>query len=435
MKTQLIKKFYENVISFQETKSISQVKEIYKDIIEQDNVFFDENHLLGLYYYNQKEYENSINSIKKAIEQNPDKLEFYINLGNSYCALKEYEKAKLVYEKVIDKDPSFDMAYHSLGLLYKEKREYKEALYYYKKAIKLNKKSYIYHYHIANVYSSLCKYELSLFYLQKVIKLCPEFYYALYEMAKCYKNMKNEKKMFEYLHKTLEVLPKHAGANHMLASQNNDTKSIYSSQYAKKLFDQYADYFEDHLMNSLKYKVPFIIKEKLETLDSPRDSKVLDLGCGTGLLGKNIVEQYPDLEGVDISVNMIEETRKKDIYNTLYTDDIYDFLVKNTQEFNLIIAADVFIYIGGLKAIFSTVRKSLSSDGYFIFTIELFSENNNENFQLAKNGRFSHTMEYVEILCKDTGFEVIEKEEIILREQNKVGQKGAIFILKPFNPK
>lgn len=242
--------------------------------------------------------------------------------------------------------------------------------------------------------------------------------------------MKNETKMIEYLNKTLEKRPKHPGANHLLSSLNKATSSQYSAEYAENLFDRYANHFEDHLVSSLKYQVPSIIKEKLQYLNPPRDSKVLDLGCGTGLIGKTLVDLCPYIEGVDISTNMIEETRKKAIYTTLHINDIHDFFLINLKKFDLIIAADVFIYIGDIQTIFSSVRESLNPNGYFIFTIELSPEINAKNFQLAKCGRFSHTIEYVETLCRDIEFEVVEKEEIILREENKTGQKGAIFTLK-----
>ncbi len=113
--------------------------------------------------------------------------------------------------------------------------------------------------------------------------------------------------MEAYLLKTLVKLPEDLGINHLLASLHEERLSTYSLEYARDLFDRYADYF----VNTLKYKVPFIIKEKLQSLTSPKNSKILDLCCGTGLLGKTIVDIYPNLVGVNISSKMIEETRKK----------------------------------------------------------------------------------------------------------------------------
>ena len=75
---------------------------------------------------------------------------------------------------------------------------------------------------------------------------------------------------------------------------------------------------------------------------------------------------------------MINETRKKEIYNKLYTNDINDFLFKNVDYFDLIIAADVFIYLGELENIFTCVKKSLNKNAYFIFTIEILNKINKD---------------------------------------------------------
>ncbi len=340
-------------------------------------------------------------------------------------------EAKALYEDILREDAANFSAYHALGLLYRENKEYEQALLFFKKAIRLNREFYLCLYDMAKTYDKLNKHELSFFYLEKVIRINPDFHSALFSIAQYYRKRRNEKRMIEYLYKTLEKLPGHPGANHLLASLDKKTDNEYSiGEYARDLFDRYADHFEDHLVSSLKYQVPFIIKEKLKTLDHPKNSRVLDLGCGTGLLGKTIVDQFPDLVGVDISSNMIEETRKKDIYTDLYVDDIHNFLLVNVQEFDLIIAADVFIYIQDLQTVFSRVKEHLNRNAYFIFSIELSTEIDPASSQLGKSGRYSHTMEYVESLCLENGFEVIEKEEIILREENQIEQKGEIYILK-----
>ncbi|WP_320036038.1 methyltransferase domain-containing protein [Halarcobacter sp.] len=361
---------------------------------------------------------------------------------NSHAVKEAFEKAMqlqksgsttqaiTIYEDILFEDKTNFEANFEIGNCHKTNKNYNKALFYLKEASKANTECYTCHFNMAQIYDKLCKYEFSLFHLEKVMKVCPEFYEALFSIAQCYRKMKNEGKMYEYLKRTLAKLPEHPGANHLLASLNEETSSEYSSLYARDLFDRYAGHFEEHLVSSLKYQVPFIIKEKLFSLNSSKDSKILDLGCGTGLLGKTIVESFPNLVGVDISSNMIDETRKKDIYSELHTNDIHKFLLESVKEYDLIIAADVFIYIGALKTIFSSIKKTINSDSHFIFTIELLDELEKESFQLGKSGRFSHTIKYIESLCKDFGFELIDKEEIILREENKIGQKGAIFILK-----
>src|SRR5262249_5906931 len=57
------------------------------------------------------------------------------------------------------------------------------------------------------------------------------------------------------------------------------------ASYVTRLFDAYAPHFDDHLRKSLNYQVPEIISRALSERGI-RNARFLDLGCGTGLVGK-----------------------------------------------------------------------------------------------------------------------------------------------------
>ena len=54
---------------------------------------------LGLAHKSQKDYENAVKYLKKAIDDNPKYTHPYLNLGNLYLQQKEYNKAKEIVEK------------------------------------------------------------------------------------------------------------------------------------------------------------------------------------------------------------------------------------------------------------------------------------------------------------------------------------------------
>jgi len=45
---------------------------------------------------------------------------------------------------------------------------------------------------------------------------------------------------------------------------------------------------------------------------------VIDLGCGTGLVGERFRDIAGKLIGIDVSINMIHKAKKKNIYDELY---------------------------------------------------------------------------------------------------------------------
>ena len=47
------------------------------------------------------------------------------------------------------------------------------------------------------------------------------------------------------------------------------------------------------------------------------EGRVLDLGCGTGLAGEALRRRAAWLEGVDLSSGMIDQARRKGLYDRL----------------------------------------------------------------------------------------------------------------------
>ena len=57
--------------------------------------------------------------------------------------------------------------------------------------------------------------------------------------------------------------------------------------YVARLFDDYAPRFDTHLINNLGYRAPALIADALSAVASGRHFvAALDLGCGTGLIGR-----------------------------------------------------------------------------------------------------------------------------------------------------
>ncbi|KAG1654140.1 hypothetical protein FOA52_012186 [Chlamydomonas sp. UWO 241] len=77
------------------------------------------------------------------------------------------------------------------------------------------------------------------------------------------------------------------------------------------LFDQYADKFDDHLVNSLQYRTPQVLMDAIIAAGGPRNApprwtRCVDLGCGTGLMGPLLRPHLVGgvLEGCDLSAGM-----------------------------------------------------------------------------------------------------------------------------------
>ena len=84
---------------------------------------------------------------------------------------------------------------------------------------------------------------------------------------------------------------------------------------------------------------------KLQELGFAPIGKVLDLGCGTGLVGQAFKMDKNSFIGVDISQKMLDKAALKGVYANLIKADIVDFLQTLKLKFNFIIALDTVEYI------------------------------------------------------------------------------------------
>ena len=77
-------------------------------------------------------------------------------------------------------------------------------------------------------------------------------------------------------------------------------------------------YNYEGLYGRMGWPDPAKVAEYCEKFVKNKDAKILDMGCGTGLVGKHLkAAGYTNIHGVDTSPVMLEEARKKDCYSEL----------------------------------------------------------------------------------------------------------------------
>jgi predicted TPR repeat methyltransferase len=150
-----------------------------------------------------------------------------------------------------------------------------------------------------------------------------------------------------------------------------------SADYVRAVFDQYASKFDDALA-ALAYTAPQMLADAVTDICREANrpahfATMLDLGCGTGLSGAAFRPLAGWMEGVDLSPAMIALARRKNLYDKLEAGDLTESLDRYQRadaRFNLIVAADVFVYCADLTLIASLVRDVLAPEGLFAFTVE-----------------------------------------------------------------
>ena len=124
---------------------------------------------------------------------------------------------------------------------------------------------------------------------------------------------------------------------------------------------------------------------------------------------------------------MLQIAGRRQIYDNLVCDGAIDFLQTQTRSFDLVVAADVFIYIGELTAVFQGVRAALRAGGLFGFSIET---SEGQDFVLTAGRRYAHSVAYLRRLSEQHGFVFEAIESNVIRQEDGVDVVGHLAMLR-----
>jgi predicted TPR repeat methyltransferase len=228
----------------------------------------------------------------------------------------------------------------------------------------------------------------------------------------------------ECYQKVVALQPENLSAQHMLDSLIGQQSSQAPGEFAKILFDSYADHYEEHLTGTLEYRGPELVEGALlKCLGSRTGLRVLDLGCGTGLFGERIRSLADQLTGIDVSANMIAKTEERGDYDAVFVAELHDYLQTIVPgSFDVIVAIDVFIYLGSLSDVVVGCAKALDKNGLLAFSAEIGAK----GFQLDHSGRYTHSENYLSEQREQAGFESLSFTEETIRQES--GEPCRAFI-------
>lgn len=215
-------------------------------------------------------------------------------------------------------------------------------------------------------------------------------------------------------------------ARHMLAATTGETTTGAPAGYVTRLFDDYADRFDAHL-EQIAYRVPELIRDAIREVIGRDEAalRVLDIGCGTGRCGVALRPLAGHLTGIDLSARMIAKCRARNVYDSLEAKSIEAALEGREESYDLIVAGDVFTYLGDLARVVEDCARALRPGGLMAFSVE---DAEGVSYVLRPTGRYAHSMAYVDDLAKRAGLARAYHQAMVLRD-DPVPIPGRIVIL------
>lgn len=196
--------------------------------------------------------------------------------------------------------------------------------------------------------------------------------------------------------------------------------------FVEALFDQYAGDFDAALVQRLDYRVPELLAAAILSVSQGPFALMLDLGCGTGLMGEQMADCARAMHGMDISAGMLARAEAKGIYDRLDKADLNTFAFGAAAD--LVTAADVFMYLGAMDGLVARLGASMSPGALFAFSVE--AHDGEGNYELRPSRRFAHSEAYLRALLATNGFGIAALSRAAIRMDRGVPIDGLIVVAR-----
>lgn len=401
----------------------------YRKALEINPNLVEAHYNMGKAFQEQGKLDEAISCYKNAIIIKPDIAAAHNNLGNVLMAQGKLDEAVACYRRALGMNPVLVEAYYNMGNVFEKQTKLDDAIACYRRALEIKPDYVEAHCGIGAVFQDQGKLDEAIVCYRKALEAVPNHVGAYCRLGNALKHQEKLAEAAACFKQAVELDPMNSLAQHHLAAVTGRTTEAPPKEYIREIFDHYSAKFERHVVETLHYKMPSLLRHNFDTIvkNDLHFKNIIDLGCGTGLAGMEFRMIADRLSGIDISPKMVEEAKKKHIYDVLLVGDIIEFLNDTHEKYDMFIATDVFIYSGNLKGIFESVQNRSLSRAYFLFSTESSARN---DYILRPTGRYAHSRTYIQLLAKEHGFVIEMCQSVGIRKEHGQWIMGDIFILK-----
>jgi predicted TPR repeat methyltransferase len=387
-------------------------------------------HFFGIHQHRKGLLDEGIVLVRQSLELMPRNADWHNNLGNLLAAEQRNEEAAAAFVAALEITADNPVVWNNLGAVLHRAGQLENATLAFDNAILLD-----------------ADYEAALINLSKVqteqgktveaaLSFCAAYVLhptpekSKHMLGTAYYSLGRVAEAAQIYQSWLLDEPDNPIARHLLAScTGSDVPQRASDAYLEMQFDNTAEDFDSKMIMGLAYCIPEMTERALMDLAIPADSlAVLDAGCGTGLCGPHLAPYSRQLTGVDLSGKSLALAAEKDVYDELVKAEIVAYLKSKVLTFDLIVAADTFIYFGNLDAFLQAAANALEGAGLLIASIEECLSG--AEFILNPSGRYSHSRAYLEKSFTAAGFELLSVAAVDIRLELGKAASGLFLVAK-----
>jgi len=363
-------------------------------------------------------------------EPTPFERQWLVNLYSQ----KQYAEAEACARTMTRQYPKHGFAWKVLGAVLRQMGYTAESLEPMQKAVQIMPTDYEAFNNLGVTLRALGKYDQAVSCYKRALELKPDYPEPYGNMGAALRDQGKLKEALTAYQRKLKLTPEDGEVQHQVASLTGMNTERAPDKYVESVFDDYADRFDAHLQGVLKYDAPSKLVEMVSRHATPPAEKwrILDLGCGTGLIGVASAHLARQLIGVDLSTKMLAKAKARGIYQQLHHADLLTMMKGEAPaSHDVVFSADVFIYIGKLDEIVAETRRLLTPGGIVAFSIESPDAEPGvtpPDYELQNTGRYRQSAAYIQRLASEHGFATLDMAPTVIRTDAHKAINGHLVV-------
>ena len=148
-----------------------------------------------------------------------------------------------------------------------------------------------------------------------------------------------------------------------------DAYSIKTPEDSINLYRSWASTYDSDFAKQNDYRSPIEIGKYFDKYSNHKDTPILDVGAGTGLVGECLNESSREIDAIDISPEMLNIARLKNCYSKIIEADLTKRLSIKDNHYGAIVSAGTFTHGHVGPDVFDELLRVTRSGGLFVLTI------------------------------------------------------------------
>ncbi|MEO5333696.1 MAG: tetratricopeptide repeat protein [Magnetococcus sp. YQC-5] len=360
---------------------------------------------------------------RKALLIRPDQVDIMINLGIVCRELGRMEEAQTLFGQAATLRPNHPETLLNLGLTCKQLGHLQEAEHYYRKALIIQPQTARAYDLLGNVLHEQGRLQEAEASYRHALANQPDCALTHKHLGDTLRKLQQPEEAAACYRQALAIDPQdRASARFALAAMGCEPLPARASDdMLLDIYSKRARHWDQH--NQTTYRGAEWVAQALRAQSLQQGGlAVLDAGCGTGMVGEWVRDWVTLLDGVDLSAEMLEKAREKQIYDNLYCQDLLSFMTGHPEAYDAITSAATLIHFGDLSPVFMAASQTLRKGGCFVFTLfpneadlegESVVVNPLDGFE--RGGCYVHGRGHVVAAATSAGF-VVERMQLEIHE-------------------